>query len=542
MFQQQTAQLRTAPTCETTASPCTACSGLSQGLIFLFGAVAFALGTLNSSVTMHRRLLARIMHSPMRFFDTTPSGRVANVFSKDIDALDVAIPLNLNAFAIYLLQVLATIVLICVNVPLFLVVIGPIVLLYYFIQKFYVPTSRQLKRLESITRSPIFSHFSETLSGVSTIRAFGATSAFIGESHRRVDANLRCFYPKFIANRWLAFRLKLVGNLIVLFSAIFAVHSRDAFRDAPGFVGLIMTYSLSLTQILNWLVRQSSDLEANAVSVERIEEYCSEGMSTGRRKGAIEFEDVSVRYRPGLELVLKGVSLVIDAGQKVGVCGRTGSGKSTLTLALFRILEADQGRITIDGVDISRIGLHELRHCLAIIPQDSVLFSGTIRSNLDPFGEYADAELWRALELCHLKQYVTEDQSTDHQHHQQQQQKIAGNGLDYPVSENGANLSVGMRQLLCLGRALLKNSKILVLDEATAAIDLETDALIQATIRREFAHCTVITIAHRLITILDADKILVLEQGRVAEFDTPGALLARPTSQFYSLARDAGIV
>ena len=208
-----------------------------------------------------------------------------------------------------------------------------------------MPTSRQLKRLESITRSPIFSHFSETLSGVSTIRAFGATSAFIGESHRRVDANLRCFYPKFIANRWLAFRLKLVGNLIVLFSAIFAVHSRDAFRDAPGFVGLIMTYSLSLTQILNWLVRQSSDLEANAVSVERIEEYCSEGSeamveAVWRRpvnanpaisehwptKGAIEFEDVSVRYRPGLELVLKGVSLVIDAGQKVGVCGRTGSG------------------------------------------------------------------------------------------------------------------------------------------------------------------------------------------------------------------------
>lgn len=207
-----------------------------------------------------------------------------------------------------------------------------------------MPTSRQLKRLESITRSPVFSHFSETLNGVSTIRAFGATGAFIRESHRRVDANLRCFYPKFIANRWLAFRLKLIGNLIVLFAAVFAVHSRDAFRDSPGFVGLIMTYSLSLTQILNWLVRQSSDLEANAVSVERIEEYCQgkEEMAEAvwRRpvnanptlgdgwpeRGALEFENVSVRYRPGLELVLKDINLVIEAGQKVGVCGRTGSG------------------------------------------------------------------------------------------------------------------------------------------------------------------------------------------------------------------------
>lgn len=257
-------------------------------------------------------------------------------------------------------------------------------------QKFYVPTSRQLKRLESVTRSPIFSHFSETLSGVSTIRAFGATKAFICESHRRVDWNLRCFYPKFLSNRWLAFRLKLCGNLIVLFAAIFAVQSRDDFRDQPGFVGLIMTYSLSMTQILNWLVRQSSDLEANAVSVERIEEYASGEIEAEWRRpenvnpvvsehwpanGAIEFVDLSVRYRPGLELVLKKVNLVIKAAQKVGVCGRTGSGKTSLTLALFRILEAEAGgQIRIDGLDIAQIGLHELRHRLAIIPQDPVRF------------------------------------------------------------------------------------------------------------------------------------------------------------------------
>lgn len=225
---------------------------------------------------------------------------------------------------------------------------------------------------------------------MSTIRAFDATRDFIRESHRRVDLNLRCFYPKFIANRWLAFRLKLCGNLIVLFAAVFAVQSREDFRDQPGFVGLIMTYSLSMTQILNWLVRQSSDLEANAVSVERIEEYASGEIEAEWRRpenvnpvlseqwpseGTIEFVDVSVRYRPGLELVLKKVNLVIEAGQKVGVCGRTGSGKTSLTLALFRILETEAGgQIRIDGLDIARIGLHELRHKLAIIPQDPVGF------------------------------------------------------------------------------------------------------------------------------------------------------------------------
>lgn len=388
--------------------------------------------------------------------------------------------------------------------------------------------------------SPIFSHFGETLSGVSTIRAFKHQERFIEESNGKVDDSQRTYLSITYTNRWLGIRMELCGNLIVLFAAIFAVLYKDTFQDKPGFVGLIILYAFTLSDDLQWLVRESCKMETSVVSVERVGEYCqlpSEGEweragnqdpqlpKNWPEKGAIRFENYSLRYREGLDPVLKNISLDVKAGEKIGIVGRTGAGKSSLTLALFRILEAAEGRILIDGIEISRLGLHELRSKLSIIPQDPILFSGTIRTNLDPLGLKSDDELWLALEHCHLKTTVSG----------------LGLGLDAPVAEDGNNLSVGERQLICLGRALLRETRILVLDEATAAVDLATDGLVQRTISEHLGNCTLLTIAHRLHTVLHSDRILTLHQGAIVEFDTPEALLAKPDSLFYALAKDAGI-
>ncbi|KAI7696126.1 Multidrug resistance-associated protein 1 [Sarcoptes scabiei] len=515
--------------------------GLIQALCVVIGALAMANGVVNSSKVLHHSLLGRIMRSPIQFFDTTPMGRVVNRFSKDVDTIDSTIPHTLRGWFICFLQVVSTFVLIIIEIKVFMIVAVPILLFYYLIQKFYVTTSRQLKRLESVTRSPIYSHFGETLQGVSTIRAYDCSKRFIQESNNRVDINQKCYFPSFIANRWLAVRLEFCGNVITLFSAVFAVISRNSFYSAPGFAGLIMSYALNITQTLNWLIRMTSEMETNVVSVERIDEYCQ--LPTEREwtrsknidpiipmnwpeKGEIKFSEFAVRYRDGMNIVLNNISINVLSGEKIGIVGRTGAGKSTLTLSLFRLLEGAKGSIEIDDIDIGKIGLHELRSRLSVIPQDPILFSGTIRSNLDPFGVNTDEQLWIALAHSHLKEYISSLES----------------GLDYPVSENGENLSVGQRQLICLARALLRKTKILILDEATAAIDLETDALIQQTIKKEFANCTILTIAHRLNTIIDSNRVLVLDKGKVVEFDSPQTLLADPRTRFYALAKDARII
>jgi len=287
-----------------------------------------------------------------------------------------------------------------------------------------------------------------------------------------------------------------------------------------------------------FMVRMHCDLETYVVAVERIDEYSKVPTEASWEKpyrkppdawpdnGAVEFRDYCVRYRPGLDLVLHGISAQVQPGEKVGIVGRTGAGKSSLTLALFRLIEAAGGSIIIDGQDISRLGLHDLRGRLTIIPQDPVLFSGTLRSNVDPFDKHSDKEIWNAMELAHLKDFVESNAEK----------------LEYECSEGGENLSVGQRQLLCLARALLRKSKILVLDEATAAVDLETDDLIQNTIRKEFKNCSVLTIAHRLNTIMDYDRVMVLDKGLIKEFDTPSNLLKDSKSVFHGMARDAGLI
>ncbi|XP_014612653.1 PREDICTED: multidrug resistance-associated protein 1 isoform X1 [Polistes canadensis] len=510
--------------------------GFGQAMASFFCDLAPQLGCWLAARQMHIMMLRAVMRAPLTFFDTTPTGRIISRFAKDVDILDTSLPPQISDSIYCLFEVIATLFVISFSTPEFVAVIVPIGFIYYFIQRFYVATSRQLKRLESISRSPIYSHFSESVTGAQTIRAFGVQERFIHESESKVDFNQICYYPGIIANRWLAIRLEMVGNLIIFFSALFVVLGRDTI--SAGFVGLSVSYSLQITQTLNWLVRMTSDVETNIVAVERIKEYGETPQEapwvvpeTAPPKewpvtGQVEFKDYKVRYREGLDLILHGLTFTIKGGEKVGIVGRTGAGKSSLTLSLFRILEAAGGKIIIDGVDVAKLGLHDLRSKLTIIPQDPVLFSGTLRMNLDPFDQHTDDEVWRALEHAHLKSFV---------------QNLL-NGLLHEVSEGGDNLSVGQRQLICLARALLRKTKVLVLDEATAAVDLETDDLIQRTIREDFKDCTVLTIAHRLNTILDSDRVIVLDKGLIIEYDAPEVLLRNSSSAFYSMAKDAGLV
>ncbi|XP_032311192.1 multidrug resistance-associated protein 1 isoform X5 [Drosophila ananassae] len=510
--------------------------GFGQVSSYFFCSLTLALGCIYCSKALQEALLYNVFRWSMAMFDTTPLGRIVNRFSKDVDTIDNVLPMLWRMVISQAFAVLATIVVISLSTPIFLAVIVPIAILYYFAQRFYVATSRQLMRLESVSRSPIYSHFGETVTGASTIRAYNVGDRFIEESDAKVDKNQVCKYPSVIANRWLAIRLEMVGNLIILFASLFAVLGG---QTNPGLVGLSVSYALQVTQTLNWLVRMTSDIETNIVSVERIKEYGETKqeapweLEADKNKpknwpeeGRVEFQNFQVRYREGLDLVLRGVSFNIKGGEKVGIVGRTGAGKSSLTLALFRIIESAGGRIAIDGVDIATMGLHMLRSRLTIIPQDPVLFSGSLRMNLDPFEVNTDDEIWKALELSHLKLFV----------------KSLAAGLNHEIAEGGENLSVGQRQLVCLARALLRKTKVLVLDEATAAVDLETDDLIQKTIRTEFKECTVLTIAHRLNTILDSDKVIVLDKGQITEFASPTELLDNPKSAFYSMAKDANLV
>jgi len=508
--------------------------GYSGGM--LVAGIALALAGIRASEKLHSGMLDRIMHVPMAFFDTTPLGRIVNRFSQDVYTIDEMIPRTLSSLISCIGQVISTVLVIAMTTPLFLLAIFPLGALYYFVQRYYIATSRQLKRIESVTRSPIYAHFSETLSGVATIRAYNKQALFTIENENKVDYNLQAYYPSVAANRWLAMRLEFLGNCAILFAAIFAVNEARN-NILAGDVGLSLTYAMSVTQTLNWMVRMATELETNIVAVERVDEYTK--VKTERaaillpqppakwpQRGHIKMENLGVRYREGLDLVLKGISCTIEGGEKIGVVGRTGAGKSSLMLALFNLVEPATGRIVIDGEDLVKMGLDDLRSRITIMPQDAVLFAGTIRSNIDPFGKYSEQVLWNALETAHLKATI---------------QSLEG-GMDAKIQEGGENFSVGQRQLVCLARAVLRKTQVLVLDEATAACDHETDALIQKTIRTEFKDCTVLTIAHRLNTIMDSTRIMVLDKGEIAEFDSPAVLCANKSSIFYGMAKAGGVL
>lgn len=523
-----------------------------------------------ASEQLHNMLLNNILRLPMSFFDTTPTGRIINRFSSDIFSIDEKLPWSFHDMFFCGVAVTGSLIVISVTTPVFLAIVPPIFVIYGFVMTYYIASSRAFKRIESVAKSPMYQHFSETLSGVSTIRALRCNDRFIADNASRSDLASNAHFVWAVGNRWLNVRLESLGSVIVLAASLFAVLARNSVN--PSMVGMSLAYALNITVDITWLVRCLCEVQFEMVAVERTDEYSNKNQEAPNftdvtvpenwpGEGHLSFKSYSTRYRQGMDLVLKKVSFEVLPGEKVGIVGRTGAGKSSLTLALFRIIEAanshwakashngadmdedptkvvevaelqkveveeDGGSIWIDGIDISTVGLEQLRQHLAIIPQDPTLFVGTVRDNLDPFDQATDAEIWEALDRAHLKTYLS----------------TMPGGLSYEVTQNGDNFSVGQRSLICLARALLRKTKILVLDEATAAVDVETDELIQRTIRTEFKDRTILTIAHRIKTVMDSDKILVLEKGRVEEYESPNDLLKRKESLFYRLAEQAGEV
>ncbi|KAF9118643.1 hypothetical protein BGX30_004443 [Mortierella sp. GBA39] len=529
--------------------------------------VGFAIARIRASYTLHRDLISKIFRLPCSFFDTTPLGRIINRISSDLQGIDDKLPWAIDEVICWGVRLTASVIIISVSTPTFLIALPVFIVAIAVIQKYYLASSRAVKRIFHVSKSPVFQNFNETLGGVTTIRAMGLQERFkavnVGLLLTHVNAHVAYTY----CIRWVEVRLQVLSSVVILVVAVGFVVSAGKDMD-PATAGLALSFTLSITQEINYLVRNYCETQNMLVSVERMCEYTdmeTEAPETlpldprveaaaawPPKHGAIEFVNYSTRYREGLDLVLRNVTFKVGAGEKIGIVGRTGAGKSSLTLALFRMIEAANGpwvhsssspdgsettqeeednnivgKIMIDGIDISTLGLSDLRRALAIIPQDPILFAGTIRDNLDPFQEHSDADLWEALDRSHLKAYI---------------QTLPG-GLSSEVISNGENFSVGQRSLICLGRALLRKTKVLVLDEATSAVDVETDELIQKTIRAEFKDRTLLTIAHRIKTVMDSDKILVLEQGRVVEFESPKVLLARKDgSLFYRLAEQSGEV
>ncbi|PVD32870.1 hypothetical protein C0Q70_08317 [Pomacea canaliculata] len=512
--------------------------GLSSASIlagFIATLIVLISGTYGGKV-LYINMLRNVVHLPMRFFDTNPSGRILNRFSADISSIDQRMAGNVENLLRCILYSLSAIIVNCITTPYFLLAALPLAVLYYLLQRFFRHTSRELQRLDSVTKSPIFAHFSETLSGLQTIRAYRAEGEFRRRAMQAIDNNVKPFLFLQTANRWLGIRLDYMSCLLVFASALASLSTGILGHINPAFVGLCITYSLMISGQLNWIVRISADVEMAMNAVERILEYTDLPSETNQNvhekdadvedeswpaQGRVEFKGVTLAYDKNLDPVLINASFVVSPGEKIGVCGRTGSGKSSTVLALFRMLEIIEGDILIDDTDITRIPLHHLRSRLAIIPQDPVLFSGTIRFNLDPESKWSDERLWSSLESVQMKETI---QSLPEK-------------LEAIVTEGGGNFSVGQRQLLCMARAIIRNSRLIVLDEATASIDMETERKVQDIVHGpNFCGRTVITIAHRISTIKQYDRVMVLDFGRLVEFGSPSELLADPHSIFYSLA------
>ncbi|KAJ7563499.1 hypothetical protein O6H91_03G113100 [Diphasiastrum complanatum] len=488
---------------------------------------------LKTAQTFYLDMLRRIFRAPMAFFDTTPSGRILSRSSTDQTTLDVILPFFCGgSLALYFATIGVVVVTCQVTWPI-IFVIAPLGWLYLSYQAYFIVTSRELTRLDSITKAPVIHHFSETVAGLMTIRCFQKQEQFIKANLDRVNTNIRMDFHNNAANEWLGYRVEMTGTIVLCSTALLFV-ALPLNMIKPELVGLSLSYGLALNACLYWSIWLTCNVENKMVSVERIRQYTeieSEAPLVIMEcrppqewppEGTITMIDLQLRYRTNTPLVLKGISLSITGGQKVGVVGRTGSGKSTLVQALFRLVEPSGGQILIDGIDITKIGLSDLRSRFGIIPQEPTMFEGTIRSNIDPLDQYTEDEIWEGLEKCQLADIV-----------KQKPEK-----LDSSVVDNGDNWSVGQKQLFSLGRALLKRSRILFLDEATASVDSQTDGVIQKTIRDEFATSTVISIAHRIPSVMDSDFVLVMDAGKVKEFDRPARLLEQPKSVFSALVRE----
>ncbi|KAI3418651.1 uncharacterized protein J3R85_013600 [Psidium guajava] len=506
---------------------------VGSALCVLLRAMLVAVAGLWTAETLFTRMLRSIMRAPMAFFDSTPTGRILNRASTDQSVLDMEIPGRLGWSAFSIIMLLGTVAVMSQVAWEVFVIFIPVTAVCIWYQQYYIPTARELARLSGIQRAPILHHFAESLAGAATIRAFDQEDRFSDGNLALVDNHSRPWFHNMSAMEWLSFRLNVLSNFVFAFSLVLLVSLPEGIIN-PSIAGLAVTYGINLNVLQASVIWNICNAENKMISFERIVQYSNLASEAALliedsrpprhwpETGKICFRNLQIRYAEHLPSVLKNITCTFPGRRKIGVVGRTGSGKSTLIQAIFRIVEPREGSIIIDDVDISKIGLHDLRSRLSIIPQDPTMFEGTVRGNLDPLEQYSERELWEALEKCQLGDIVRGKEEK----------------LDSTVVENGENWSVGQRQLFCLGRALLKKSSILVLDEATASVDSATDGIIQKIISQEFKNRTVVTIAHRIHTVIDSDLVLVLSDGRIAEFDRPMKLLERENSFFSKLIRE----
>ncbi|KAL4079580.1 hypothetical protein J3A83DRAFT_4368342 [Scleroderma citrinum] len=502
------------------------------------------IGSINASAVLYKRLLEAVLFANIRFHDTVSRGRLLNRFGKDFEGIDSSMADNFGRSIFYGLAAVTTIVTVSVIGGIPFICLGAILgYMYHNVAKVYGQTARDMRRLDSVTRSPLYSIYGETVAGVTILRAFGASSKFLRDMIRCVDTNSNPYYWMWGVNRWLSTRFNLLSSALIGLTGFVAVSSPSISAALAGFA---LAFASNITHNLLLLVRRFVGLEQSMVALERVKEYSElqreppefvepRPSPSWPDKGHIKCNDLVIRYAPDLPDVLHRINFEILPGEKVGILGRTGSGKSTLALSFFRFVEATEGNIIVDDVDISKIGLTDLRGRLTIIPQDPTILSGTLRSTLDVFNEYEDAEIFEALRRVHL--IPSEDIP------EEVPDTINANvfrNLDSAVSEGGENFSTGEKQLLCMARAILKRSKVLVMDEATASVDYATDELISKTIRQEFASSTIMTIAHRLRTVIDYDRVMILDTGSIVEFGRPATLLEDPNSRFYLLCKATG--
>ncbi|KAF7297333.1 ABC bile acid [Mycena indigotica] len=537
--------------------------GLVTVLVTVISSAAQMTGAYRAGQTFFNALVVGIVRAPFRFHDTTPQGRLLNRFGKDMETIDLSIATALQRVNQYLGTFLAAFITITFVAPTFIFPALFIGYCYYHLAVGYLSTGRDLRRMESNSRSPIFSDFAEVLQGLVTIRAFGAEKRFLDNIHNRIDMTTKMWYTFWMTNAWLQLNFDFLGSLAVLLAALFSIHylSRDA-----GLTGLAITSALNITSSVFWTCYFWTQLELDLNSVERVSEYLELPQeppaiiessrppaywpSTTGNDALLIADNLTVKYAPDLPAVIKDASFCLRAGERIGILGRTGSGKSTLAMSILRFTDPSSGRIIIDGmscIDITKIGVEDLRSRLTYIPQDAALFSGSLRENLDPFGEHTDAACQEVLHRVHLttassqpihgvatgehpafSTATTEEDSKVHL------------SLDTPISVGGTNFSQGQRQLIAMARALLRKSAIVLLDEATSSVDFETDGKIQMTIREEFTQSLLLTIAHRLKTIIDYDRLLVLDKGRIVEFDTPHVLIRKEGGIFREMCRKSG--
>lgn len=515
--------------------------------ITLFACIVYIMN--RASRILNIEACRRIFYVPMAYMDVTPMGRIINRFTKDTDVLDNEMGDKIAMVTLFSCFLSGVLILCSIYLPWFAIAIPFIVFVFMFIANFYQASGREIKRLEAVQRSKVYNNFNETLTGMDTIKIYQKNNQFLDKNSVLINNMNEAYFITVANQRWLDISVSVLTTgfvTLISFLCVFKV-----FSISPASVGLLLSYILSAAGLTSMLVVVFTQVEQDMNSAERVLEYVhhlpqeadyiiseTAPPSSWPEKGAIEFKDVQLSYRPGLPLVLQNFTATIGANEKIGICGRTGAGKSSIMVALYRIAELTNGSISIDGRDISTLGLNNLRSKLSIIPQDSVLFDGTVRKNLDPFNEKTDEQLWSVLrrtniidaaEIEQVKAQKSDDKNL-HRFH-----------LDRVVENEGANFSLGERQLVSFARALVRDSKILVLDEATSSVDYATDKKIQDAIVAEFSHCTILCIAHRLKTILNYDRVIVMDKGLIVEFDTPKNLFNNINGQFRQMCEKTGI-